>query len=259
MELLSYLAPTEQPRASVLLSHGYAEHHGRYKDFIGALNNADYDVWTFDFEGHGEQPGKRGCVDVARLIGDHLEARRQLTFDSRTEKTFLFGHSMGGLVTLASAILNPHHLAAVAVTGPALRPLPSVPIGVAKLLDGVSRALPTLGTVTVDETKLTHDAERAADYKNDPLVYTGKVPLLTSATMVVQGDYTLKNAPLLARPALILQAGDDMLASPAGSEEFAQSSSKTELRVIDNTYHELLNEVDRDRYTAEIIEWYGQW
>lgn len=259
MELLSFLAQTDQPRASVLIAHGFGEHHGRYLEFIAALNDAGYDAWAFDFEGHGKSPGIPACVDVARLIGAHLEARRELTFASRTEKIFLFGHSMGGLVTLASTLLDPHHIAATAVTGPALRPLPNVSVGLAKALRPVARLWPGLKTVTIDEGLLTHDQEKAAAYRADPLVYQGKVPLLTALTMTIQGDATLNNAPMLARPTLILHAGDDALASPEGSRQFAAQTEQAELRVIDETYHELLNEVERARYTQDIIDWYSGW
>lgn len=260
MDLTRFEAPVENPLGSVLLAHGFGEHRGRYAEFIAALNSADYDVWAFDFPGHGASAGRRGVVDVGALIAAHLTARRQLEGESRTRKTFLFGHSMGGLVTLASALLSPAGLAAVAVTGPALRPLPKVPLPVATVGSWVGRVAPGLKTVAVDTAALSHDPKVAAAYAADPLVYEGKVPLLTGATMVRQGDQVIANAAMLTVPTLILHGEDDRLADVAGSRQFSDNAgNQVELLVKPGAYHELLNELDRDEYTKEIIDWYRLW
>lgn len=260
MDLLPFLSPAESPRGTVLLAHGFGEHHGRYGEFVSALNSADYDVWTFDFTGHGVSPGARAAVNVGQLIAEHLQARRDLQQVARTEKIFLFGHSMGGLITLASTLLSPPHLTAVAVTGPALRPLPSIPLFAAKLGAAIARIIPGLTSVAIDNTLLSHDPEVALAYGSAPLVYEGKVPLLTGATMVIQGQEVLANAPLLARPVLILHGDEDVLANPEGSAEFvARARGKAELRMVEGAYHELLNEVDREAYAQEIIAWYDTW
>lgn len=258
MDLVSHLTETA-PKASVLLAHGFAEHSGRYSAFIAALNAADYDVWTFDFEAHGETTRKRARVNVGELIGQHLAARRSFTLQARTERKHLFGHSMGGMITLASTLLMPHHVDSVAVTGPALRPLPRVPLPLLKLSSTAARILPGVGTVKIDDTKLSHDPQLAPSYAEDPLVFTGRVPLLTGSTMAIQGDYTIKNAPLLVKPTLILHGDEDVLADPQGSVEFVEGAGgHAELRIIPGAYHELLNEVERAEYTAEIISWYDE-
>lgn len=257
---LSHHFTSEQPRASVLLAHGFGEHSGRYSEFIDALTSSAFDVWTFDFRGHGTAEGKRGNVDVGALIGEHLEARRALAFVTRTEKTHLFGHSMGGLITLASAILDPHRISSIAVTGPAVQPKPALPLPVIKAAAAVSRLLPWLPTVKVDESLLTHDTEKASLYGTDPLVFDGHVPLRTAATMARQGAYTIENAALLTRPTLILHGSEDVLADVAGSRAFVErSGGKAQLRIIEGAYHELLNEIDRKEIIEELVDWYQQW
>ena len=264
MELLSSFADTAEPLGSVLIAHGFAEHHGRYANLKNALNRAGYDAWFFDFTNHGSTPGfkdpkHRARVDVGRLIGEHLEARKELQNVTRTPRIFLFGHSMGGLVTLASTLLSPHHLEAVAVTGPAVRPLPSINMKIAKMGQAAGRLLPGINTVLLDDTLLSHDPAVVAAYRADPLVYSGKVPLLTGASMAVQGDFVIDNAPILACPTLILHGSEDGLADMLGSIEFVdRAGDEAKLEIVEGGYHELLNEPDHEEIEARIIDWYGK-
>ena len=50
------------PKATIIISHGIAEHSGRYKELAGILNENGYDVITFDHLGHGKSDGKRGNI-----------------------------------------------------------------------------------------------------------------------------------------------------------------------------------------------------
>ena len=270
MELHSYLAPTDDPRGSVLLAHGYAEHHQRYGEFRAALQEAGYDVWAGDFAAHGEAAGprgtrkrgegRRGSVNVGRLIAEHLDARRDVINEGRSHRLFLFGHSMGGLVSLASALIDPSHLVAVAVTGPALRPFPRTPYALARLGEKVGALLPWLRVPGTEPTHLTHDDGISAQRAADPLVVKGNAPLLTGASMAVQGRNVLRTAPLLVVPTLILHAEQDDLADPTASAEFRDAApDRVELRIRPGVYHELLHEVDRAETTAEIVDWYNQW
>ncbi len=260
MELFFDLAPTNTPSGSVLVAHGFGEHRGRYERFIAKLNEAGYDVWSFDFEGHGTSPGPRAQVDVGRLIRAHLEARQELLEVTRSSNIFLFGHSMGGLITLASTLLSPAHINAVAVTGPALRPQPAVPLAAAKVGAAVGRKFPKLTTVSLDDSLLSRDPQVARDYRADPLVYQGKVPLLTGSTMTLQGWHVLENAGLLARPTLILHGTEDGLANVQGSIEFVAAAGDNAVLVeAPGAFHELLNEPEQDDYAEQIIAWYGRW
>ena len=260
MELKSSLAMGENPKGSVLIAHGFGEHHGRYASLKRALNEAGYDVWFFDFTGHGTSPGEKATVDVGALIGEHLVARKALEDVARTEKTFLFGHSMGGLITLASTLLSPGHIDAVAVTGPALRPLPSVPLWAAKIAAPLARVLPFLKSVELDDSLLSQDPAVAEAYRADPLVYQGKVPLLTGTTMVVQGEQAIQNAPLLARPVFIMHGEEDGLANPEGSIEFTErAGDDVVLELIPGGFHELLNEPDHKTYESNIVRWFDKW
>ncbi|RYE91783.1 MAG: alpha/beta hydrolase, partial [Myxococcales bacterium] len=45
--------PPETPAGAVLLTHGYAEHSGRYDEVVAALTGRGLAVATHDLRGHG--------------------------------------------------------------------------------------------------------------------------------------------------------------------------------------------------------------
>src|SRR5437667_236067 len=64
------------PRGVVLLAHGYAEHVGRYRDFIVHLAARGLAVAAVDHRGHGRSGGPRGhCRDFAEFVADPLVHR----------------------------------------------------------------------------------------------------------------------------------------------------------------------------------------
>lgn len=260
VNLFTFLSNRPDPRGSVLLSHGFGEHFGRYEGFVADLNNAGFDAYGFDFTGHGTSPGIRAQVDVGALILENLRARKQVMEVARTDSLNLFGHSMGGLITLASTLLQPTHLSSVAVTGPALRPLPPVSPLLAKVGLAATKLAPGLPSVALDDTLLSKDPAVTEAYRADPLVFQGKVPLKTGASMVLQGDEVIRNASMLSVPTLIMHGDEDGLANLAGSEKFEVAAGQNvELIAVEGGYHELLNEPEADEYSAKIIDWYERW
>lgn len=261
MDIVRRHAPTESPRGTVLISHGYAEHQGRFTPFADALLAAGYDVCAYDHAGHGTAEGPRARVDVGRLILDHLDARRSVLAHARTPGIFLFGHSMGGLVTASSALLDRTALRGVVLTGPAFRPLPRVPLPLARALGPVARMMPWLPAATAPHGVLAHDPAVEDAFDADPLNHHGPVPLLTGTTMVLQGAAALRNAAMMRIPLLVLHGADDRLTSPTASREFvdailaAHPGADATFRLVDGALHEVLNEACKDEVTAGIIEW----
>ncbi|MFC7579659.1 alpha/beta hydrolase [Schaalia naturae] len=257
MELQQHRASTGTPRGTVLITHGYAEHSGRYQRLVETLNAADYDVVAFDLPGHGTTPGPRARVDVGRLIAGHPTIRRRALEEARTPDLFLYGHSMGGAITAASTLLDPSHLRGTVLTGPALRPSPHVPVTLARALLPLARLAPWAPSARLDSRLISRSPSVVRAYLDDPLVTTGPVPLLTGITMTVQGDQVIRNAASLRTPTLIIHGGADALAGLDGSREFVEATRDVEiqLRVVDGAYHEVLNEPEGPALMQDIIMW----
>lgn len=265
MHILSH-APTDSPRGTVLLTHGFGEHHRRYMPLIDALRGADYDVAYFDFPGHGTAPGPRARVDVGALIRLHLELRQAVLAQARTANLFLFGHSMGGLITAASAILQPQDLRATVLSGPAMIPLPETPPELARQMLNVARMMPGLPATSTqhspENSVLARNPQVQIDFDNDPLCHHGPVPLLSGITMVVQGDEALRRAARFTTPLLVFHGTEDELTKPEGSQRLvnaarAAGNADAHLRLVDGARHEVLNEVEGPAIIRDIILWFN--
>ena len=258
----------ETPLGTVLLSHGYAEHSGRYVHLRSALTRAGYDVAFYDHAGHGTSEGPRARVDVGALIRDFGDARRVTLAHTRTPDLFLFGHSMGGIIAAASTILDPTHLRGTVLSAPALRPLPHVSPSRARRLLPVARISPGLvvakGASEMQVSPLSRDPQVQRDFDADPLTYKGGVPILTGATMILQGDEVLRRADRLTTPTLVMHGSGDLLADLRGSRDFVRAArgahpdADVHLRIVDGAYHELLNEPEGPGLIRDIIIWLGE-
>lgn len=261
-------ADTAEPKGTVVLCHGFAEHSGRYRHLQDALVDAGYDIAYFDLAGHGTSDGPRAQVDVGRLIRDHLDARRIVLAHARTPDLFLFGHSMGGVITAASTLLDPKHLRGTVLSGPALRPLPEVPAATARLMLPAARLAPGVivkpARLPGSESVLSRDPRVQEAFDADPLCYTGGVPILTAVTMVLQGDEVIRRADRVRTPMLVMHGNADALASLKGTRAFiagavaANPGADIHLRVIDGAYHEILNEPEGPGLIHDIVLWFDQ-
>src|SRR3569623_1321887 len=90
------------PKGVVPITHGYAEHCGRYREVAHVITNAGWAALSYDCRGHGQSPGDRGYIDHFDVYLDDfaaaLAAARALV--PAGSKAIALGHSHGGLITL---------------------------------------------------------------------------------------------------------------------------------------------------------------
>uniref|UniRef100_A0A7S4LH98 Serine aminopeptidase S33 domain-containing protein n=1 Tax=Eutreptiella gymnastica TaxID=73025 RepID=A0A7S4LH98_9EUGL len=100
--------PSGQPKAIIVISHGYGEHCGRYEATAAAFVAHNFAVYAMDQQGHGRSDGDRGVVHDYMNWVDDLEAYIQTIASKHKDvPMFLLGHSMGGAVALKLASQNP--------------------------------------------------------------------------------------------------------------------------------------------------------
>lgn len=117
-----YVSQAAHPRAIIQLNHGLAEHAARYEAFAAKLNAAGFHVYAQDHRGHGftkapdAEIGFFGKGDMAQIVLDDVATlHHHIAQEHPDLPIILFGHSMGGLITMNYALQNPHNLAAVAI------------------------------------------------------------------------------------------------------------------------------------------------
>lgn len=93
------------PIASILILHGMAEHHKRYEHFVKYLLDQGFDVYLYDHRGHGTDKITKELGFISSkhgyclLISDGVNILNFIRKNGRCNKLFLFGHSMGSLVS----------------------------------------------------------------------------------------------------------------------------------------------------------------
>lgn len=257
-ELVTYLWQLEAPKAMVVIVHGYAEHAGRYAAFAEKLVDAGYAVAALDHRGHGRSAGERANVTVFRQYVDDLRRFIESLRERYGELPLaLFGHSMGGVIAGQLVLEHPHKASALILSAPYLKNAVPVPPWLVRLADGLSRWLPSLPLIRLDSRGLSRDAAVVAAYDSDPLVYTGRVKARLASELRTAADYLLARAAAIRLPTLIIHGDADPIADVAGSRALyaALGAKDKTLDVVPGGYHEPLNDLDRERVTALIVDW----
>ncbi|WP_025603075.1 alpha/beta hydrolase [Burkholderia sp. WSM2230] len=274
LELPLYRWPTkDSPRATIVLIHGLAEHAGRYSPLAARLNAAGIELLAIDLRGHGLAPGKRAYVD--RFDDYLLDAHALLDAAAQSEAPthaplFLMGHSMGGAVAALHTIERAGgagqqpdsraKLSGLILSSPALAPGRDVPGWMLKLSQVISRLWPTFPAMKIDPALLSRVQSVVDANRSDPLVHHGPIPARTGAELLLAMARIGRGRAGLRLPLLVYHGTADKLTEPEGSRAFGQhagSPDKT-LRLYEGSYHETMNDLDRDRVIGDLIEWIDQ-
>lgn len=250
------------PLSTVLITHGYGEHAGRYSKLIISLNTAGIDVFTYEQRGHGEVFDQKAplCVDTSVLISDHLSIRHQVEQEKRTESLLLFGHSLGGLVTSASVLARPTQVDGIILSSPALIQRPSAPRAITRLLRLLANVAPQLPITKLNPALLSRDHKVIQEYLDDPKVYNGKVSLLTGSSMALSGYQVLDNLNNWPKvPTLVIHGEKDALIPIVASEKLVAAARKagaaTTFVPVPYAYHEVFNELEGVELTQQLCNW----
>lgn len=248
-----------EPRAALLLQHGFGEYAERfverYSQLIPHLLDAGMSVYAFDMRGHGRSPGRRAVTDLGRAVDDHLAARRELR--EHRLPVFAFGHSLGGLVTAASVARDQSGLSGVLLSSPFLsKEAPTWKRVLVRVLAAVS---PTLlaPEAPLELSGLSRIPEELKRVENDPLIYRGRAPMLLAATALKLLADNPRFYPEWRVPTLVLHGTADTYTDPEGSREFfkAITSEDKTLHIVEGGYHELLNDTEQDQTLRAILTW----
>jgi acylglycerol lipase len=257
------VAPDGSPRGVVVVSHGYAEHCGRYLPWAQHLAGRGFAAVGLDHRGHGQSGGPRGhCLDFEEFVADLK------TLVDETERWWpgvpriLFGHSMGGLIAFLYLLRHPTTVRAGALSGPAFDVPPQGPAWQLAVVRRLGRVAPRIAiTTALDQDALARDPEVGRAYVADPLVHRRATTGFVRAAFAAQAR-ALAEAPSLAVPVLVLQGDADRLVTPSGASAVAaRLRCEHELVMLAGFYHELLNEPPAER--AQVVErldrWFDRW
>jgi alpha-beta hydrolase superfamily lysophospholipase len=273
--------PDGDARAVVLVAHGMSEHSGRYGRLAGALTDNGYAVYVPDHRGHGRTSSSTG---VGRLgpsgieaVLDDLDALRARAMDEQTGRSVvLFGHSMGALLSQAYVEQHGEGLAGLALSGS-----PGAAEGIETMLEMVTQAVDggmgdepvsALSGFNADDGSartpfdwLSRDEAEVDAYiadqycgENHPMTYGFFAALMT---MTLESMTPEAIARIPADLPILLMTGEADPASDMGDgvreleKRMRDANLSVEALWYPGARHEILNEINRDEVTADLLAW----
>lgn len=258
--------------ATVVITHGLGEHCGRYGHVVEALTAHGAEVLRYDLRGHGRSTGRRGDAPGFGALLDDLKSvvaaakqRQSLRHNGPPPPIFLYGHSLGGLITLRflqeqamDGISNAESgIAGAIVASPWLR-LAFQPSRWKIFLASVMRRIcPGFRQITgMDTSRLSRDAA---------FLQTLPDLDLSHHRLSARLFYEIERACVLARaraskitlPLLLLHGQADPVTCWMATRDFyeaAASADKT-LKLYPEALHETHNDLDRNRVVTDIAQW----
>ncbi len=256
----AWLPPT-RARAVVIIVHGFGEHSGRYAYVGNRLATVGFAAYAADYRGHGRSDGRRANIERMALIVADLGCFVRFAAERHPGlPVFMVGHSVGGLISLQYATEPGNPLDGLVLSAPTVEVM--VGSALQRRLAGVLSALvPDLRVAALGaEEKISRDPEVVRAYRQDPLVYHGRIKARTGAEILVTMEGLPARLPRLSVPLLILHGTDDRICAPAGStmvHDRVSSPDKT-VRRYQDLYHEVFNEPERDEVLTDLVCWLEQ-
>ncbi|MGO1000377.1 bifunctional alpha/beta hydrolase/class I SAM-dependent methyltransferase [Lysobacter sp. CA196] len=242
-------APAGQPRRAVVLLHRGHEHSGRVAHLVGDLNLNDCDFFAWDARGNGRSPGERGDApgfealvrDLDRFIAHIAEAH-----GIAVEQIALVAQSVGAVVAATWVHDYAPRLRALVLASPAFKVKLYVPLA----RPGLKLMQKLRGNFFVNSYVqpqwLSHDPERIASYRSDPLI-ARPISVRVLLGLYEAADRIVADAQAITVPTQLLVSGADFVVHRGPQDRFYErlGSSIKERHLLADFYHDTLGEKGR--------------
>jgi lysophospholipase len=248
--------PTDRCGRTLVIIHGTSEHGGRYLHAAEEAVACGWDVLIPDLRGHGRSDGIAVHIDRFEQYLQDLDTIWQY-FELNPERTAVMGHSFGGLVSIRFAETRPTRLAALVPMSPLL----GLRVKIDPLTYAIGRLMSFVFPTTRFQSKVspehtTRNPEVLATRNSDPLLRRS-----VTASWFFQMKQALRDADEHAAsivvPLFAMQAGADLIVDPMAVEPWLEKTGSADrtLKILDEHYHELLNEEDWRETLTELLNW----
>jgi alpha-beta hydrolase superfamily lysophospholipase len=274
------------PSVVVQVMHGLAEHPARYSRFAAACNAQGYALFAHNHRGHGENCAEQDfgffaeCNGWDRVISDVYAVQQDIRRRFPGVPIVVLGHSMGSFVAQSFLMEHPDGADALILSASNLPPLMQVLPGhwIARFIAwrhgkrARSAMLNQLGfgefnkrfaPNRTDFDWLSRDESEVDRYVRDPLCgfdsSNGLWADLTGALLKVGRRASLRKIPA-SLPILIAGGEKDPVGGVKGMGALADAYKRSDhdnvtLRTYKDGRHEMLNEINRDAFTQDVLDW----
>jgi alpha-beta hydrolase superfamily lysophospholipase len=248
--------PEGKPRALVVIVPGFNSHGGQYVDVATQLAARGLAVYTLDLRGRGRSDGERFYVES---FADYVADVHTVVTLAKSRlpglKTFLLGHSAGGVVSCGYTLEHQSELAGLVCESFAFQvPAPDFALAVIK---GISHLAPHAHVLRLKNEDFSRDPAQVAALNADPLIAHETQPTKTVAEMVRADERLKRDFPLIKLPVFIIHGSLDKATKPSGSQLFYEKVGSTDktLKIYDGYFHDLLHDVGKEVVMADVQAW----
>jgi acylglycerol lipase len=248
----------DEPKALVLIVHGFAEHSARHAPVALHLARAGFAAHAFDLRGHGRSQGRRCFVSAFdEYLDDTQAAFLSAAHRYPGKPVYFLGHSLGGLIGVLFAIEGRAELSGLVLSAPLLKLGRDYSEFKIKTTLVLGRLFPRFPVTKIRSSSISRDPVVVRAYREDALVYHGRTRARTASEIVRAIRRAQAGAIGVDAPLLILYGSQDQIVEPGGSKEFyahAHSPDKS-MRMFEGLYHEIMHEPEQTVVLDEITQW----
>lgn len=278
--------PISEPEAVVHISHGIAEHAGRYAWFMQILRDAGYAVYAHDHRGHGHTYADDSCKGhfsdkngIDKVLHDLDFAIDRIKKHHPNIPIFCFGHSLGSILLLRYATSSYHRINGIACWNSGIETNILAVIG--KIILTVERKFRYPRSRSYFASRLTfaswankiknkrtnfdwlsHDNVQVDKYIQDKLCGFD-VSLQSWLDVVDAVFYSSQNLSMIPSSFPIFLLGGDQDPCTNYGKDMRKLGARLKRKghinfnceIIKDSRHETLNEVKRARYVQVFIDW----
>ncbi|MEW4527588.1 lysophospholipase [Maioricimonas sp. JC845] len=246
----------KQLQRTLVIIHGAGEHGGRYDHFAGRILGAGWRVLALDLRGHGQSGGVPTHVEQFEHYLRDLDTIWN-HFQLDPESTAVFGHSMGGLVSVRYAETRPQNMSALVLSAPLLGLAVKVPL----LKEALGRICALVAPRTrflteIQPDQLTRNPEALERRDQDP--FSNRTVTAAWYFQMIDAMYQAwHDADRIHCPLLLLQGQADEIVDPNAAIGWWLRLASTDrtLQLFPEHLHELINEPDWEQTATRILEW----
>lgn len=245
-----------EPKASLCLVHGFAEHSGKFINAAIHFALLDYEVHMIDMRHLGYSGGARAGHNLFEIQKDINLLLQQPRPDL---PCFLWGHSMGGLIVSTILINNPKlNITGAIVSAPLFR---SSNAELSSTMESIMKLVaPVMRQGVFNSYICPSCCSRDDIYLKNVFEDKKMMPLLSSDMGISMLDHmkvVIPQAKKMIHPIVFFHGNNDALTSMSSTQSvYTNCGSKDKTMVIlEGTYHEPHHDVDRDEYLKKVSDW----
>ena len=244
------------PNSQVVLIHGFSEHYRSYCSFAEKCGKKGIAVHSMDLPGHGLADGVRSHIDDFQDYIANVDLLFEVNPNFQKVSTYLFGHSLGGLIASHYCLQRNPKINGLIFTSPLFGfPLTTRPmLYLANILAGKNPD--TLFPVPFNVGRLSRNKKSQLFYRSDP--YRGHC--ISPRLLLLMHDYCRRlhdNATDIRLPVLLFMTNGDKIVSIDAIRRFVArcgAEDKTLVAFAD-AMHELIQEKENMQILDKIHSW----